>query len=1037
MNRLFNRRSRPNTLHRKFRRQMMLLVLSVAITCMAVFTYIEYDHHREKALDQLKQTVMLEHAFLEKWLAERMGDIHILAHSQSVKSLDENAMRGDLQQVLAGRKEFSYITFVNKDGIGDLHGKTTNLTDREYYQEGKLLKETISGTLISKYNGKPVIIFASPITDKNNEFAGLITGAVELTTIEGLMKQFQYGTDGESYLVALDGTMITGTRLALGEMMETPLTQAAASGHQLTESYANYDGREVYGAYAWTNNGRWLIVAETGIEVVLKSIYAQLIMTALIILIALLAAAYASSRVAAHLSRPIEELLRGVRGIQNGQYGYVIDAGATKDSTVELDELLQVYNGMSVTLGKTVEKLQVEQAFADSVLNTAASFIIVLDHEGRVVRFNQACETLSGHTADEARGRPLHELQSLPKEREDIRLHMEHFARTGEVIAKFEQRWEAWDGRIHWVAWSNATMKDASGRVQFVIATGIDITEQRRAQRELAKNEERFRSLVNSIDETITIFDEDMRVSGMFGRPVQDLLNPVEFFLGKSLDELLPSEAAEPHKEALRQAFAGEPSVQEWALKTAAGGMRYYITSYSPFIQTDGRITGIVSVGREVTEFKQVQEAYMKSEAWLKNILESITDTFAVVDREWRFTYVNQEAERYLGRTAEQLTGRVLWDLYPGIAASPFGSAYRKAMSEQVKVSFEEFSELYNAWFETHIYPSKEGLTVYLRNVNERKGLEQTVEEAKDRLDTIIETVPNGILVFDDTGAITLANHMAEQMLGIQVGGGSGDAASFCLWNLADRGGVRFGEEGPPFLRVIRDGKPMNNLELSIHQGEKGRIIVSCNAAPFKNKQGEVNGVLVSLTDISKRVKSETELQKANDSLVRLSSMDGLTSVYNRRYFDAQTEAEWAKRTGEDGGFAIALLDIDCFKMYNDNYGHQGGDTVLKRVAQLAHDMLVLPGSFVARYGGEEFACVLPGASERQALELAEAIRARVEASRIPHAKSTVSRYVTVSMGVAAGAADSWEELVAAADLALYEAKRTRNSVAAGHLQGM
>ncbi|MFB9326877.1 GGDEF domain-containing protein [Paenibacillus aurantiacus] len=1036
MNRLINRRSRPNTLGSKFRRQTMLLVLSVAITCLAVFSYIEYDHHKEKALDQLNQTVMLEQAFIEKWLAERMVDIHILAHARSARSLDENAMRADIQQVLAGHKEFSYITYVNKDGIGDMHGQTTNLTDREYYQEGKLLKETISGTLVSKYNGKPVIIFASPITDANSAFAGLITGAVELATIEGLMKQFQYGADSESYLIALDGTMITGTRVAHGEAMETPLTRAATIGNTLAESYSNYRGSEVYGAYAWVNNGRWLIVAETGTEVVLKSIYAQLLMTALIILLALLAAAYISTRMAAHLSRPIEELLRGVRGIQNGQYGYRIDAGAMKDSTVELDELLQVYNGMSAALGQTVEKLQVEQAFADSVLNTAASFIIVLDHEGRVVRFNQACETLSGHTADEVRGRPLHELQSLPKEREDIRLHMEQMARTGEIIPHFEQRWEAWDGRIHWVAWSNATMKDASGRVRFVITTGIDITEQRRAQRELAKNEERFRSIVNSIDETIAIFDEDMRVSGMFGRTVQELRSPVESYLGKTLDELLPSEAAEPHKEALRRALEGEPSVQEWSMPTAGRGMRYYITSYSPFIQTDGRVTGIVSVSREVTEFKRVQEAYGKSEAWLKNILESITDTFAVVDRDWRFTYVNQEAERYLGRTAEQLTGQVLWELYPGIADSTFGAAYRKAMAEQVKVSFEEYSALFGAWFEANIYPSKEGLTVYLRNVNERKALEQTVEEAKDRLDTIIGTVPNGILVFNETGAITLANHMAEQMLGIQVGGGA-EAASFCLWNLADRGGVRFGEEGPPFLRVMRDGKPMNNLELTIHHGEKGPIIVSCNAAPFKNKEGEVNGVLVSLTDITKRVNSETELQKANDSLVRLSSMDGLTGVYNRRYFDAQTETEWAKRGAAESGFAIALLDIDCFKMYNDNYGHQGGDAVLKRVAQLVEDMLAVPGGFVARYGGEEFACVMPGATEHQALEQAEAIRARVEASRIPHAKSTVSRYVTVSMGVAAGEAESWTELVAAADLALYEAKRTRNSVAAGGAHGL
>jgi diguanylate cyclase (GGDEF)-like protein len=176
------------------------------------------------------------------------------------------------------------------------------------------------------------------------------------------------------------------------------------------------------------------------------------------------------------------------------------------------------------------------------------------------------------------------------------------------------------------------------------------------------------------------------------------------------------------------------------------------------------------------------------------------------------------------------------------------------------------------------------------------------------------------------------------------------------------------------------------------------------------------------------------KLKRANLELHRISSYDALTAVPNRRRFDEVLAHEWrwATRTGRP--LTLLLADLDHFKALNDNHGHLRGDECLKLVAQALADGLMRPADFVARYGGEEFALVLPDMDLEQARGYAESLRARVEALRLPHGSSLVSQYVTLSIGVAsqvAGRGVAASELLAAADAALYEAKRNgRNRIA-------
>ena len=181
------------------------------------------------------------------------------------------------------------------------------------------------------------------------------------------------------------------------------------------------------------------------------------------------------------------------------------------------------------------------------------------------------------------------------------------------------------------------------------------------------------------------------------------------------------------------------------------------------------------------------------------------------------------------------------------------------------------------------------------------------------------------------------------------------------------------------------------------------------------------------------RVRNHLQLKSYRDFLEYLSLTDGLTGVPNRRRFDVYLESEWRRARRNGAPISLVILDIDLFKAYNDGYGHPAGDECLRRVAGALVGCVRRPADLVARYGGEEFACLLPDTELDGAVSVAEQIRKNIDELNIPHAHSSVSGRITVSMGVASRVPEGAEtpaDLVRRADECMYEAKRGgRNQV--------
>ncbi len=178
------------------------------------------------------------------------------------------------------------------------------------------------------------------------------------------------------------------------------------------------------------------------------------------------------------------------------------------------------------------------------------------------------------------------------------------------------------------------------------------------------------------------------------------------------------------------------------------------------------------------------------------------------------------------------------------------------------------------------------------------------------------------------------------------------------------------------------------------------------------------------------------DLQKANEELEKISMMDGLTGVSNRRYFDNILKHIWGINMREKFPLALIMIDIDHFKLYNDTYGHLAGDQCLKIVAKAIDDTVKRAGDFVARFGGEEFVVLLTNTIEDQAAALAERIRVKVEGLLVEYQE--LKTVVTVGIGVAAittHKAMGPKDLIKSADIALYQAKAEgRNRIAKASL---
>ena len=188
----------------------------------------------------------------------------------------------------------------------------------------------------------------------------------------------------------------------------------------------------------------------------------------------------------------------------------------------------------------------------------------------------------------------------------------------------------------------------------------------------------------------------------------------------------------------------------------------------APIKDEHGVPAGMVLVFRDISPRRQAELRLEESERRSRAILESITDVFGQLDREWRFAYVNSAAERMTGRSAHELIGKNLWEVYPDALGTIIETSFRRAMAERTPVSFENYYVHWNRWFDTSAYPSDIGLSVYFRDVTERKRSEQALQRLNEDLKQFTFAATHDLR--EPLRMMTVNAQMLQRKLNVQLG---------------------------------------------------------------------------------------------------------------------------------------------------------------------------------------------------------------------------------------------------------------------------
>lgn len=572
--------------------------------------------------------------------------------------------------------------------------------------------------------------------------------------------------------------------------------------------------------------------------------------------------------------------------------------------------------------------------------------------------------------------------------------------------------------------WFTVTVLPQSQPSKGLIVVHQDITERKQAEEKLLESEEKFRSLLDSQESNIMMYDFDGVHHYVNQGGIASIVanGTAQDIIGKRLHDLYPAHIADWQLNKIRQVFHTGQGLSGDFRSNPEGESSWWHLDLQPIRNASGQVTQVMVNSLDITERKRMEKELRDSEERTATILRLSPIVIGVSTKaEGRYTDVNDAFEKVLGYSHAETIGRTSMDLNLWVDEDTRPNILREIQThgriENMEIRLRRKSgEVFPALI--HITPMElhdtACLLTMMTDITERKRAEEQLRETRDTLKTIIYSSPLAILTMDDKDRVTMWNPAAEAMFGWSDKQTLGQIDPTVPENKL--------KEYDALRNATMSGMSFSNMDTVRMKKDGDQFPVSLSVAPLRGQQNEVIGRLHIITDI-------TERKKLQEDLRQQATTDELTKVSNRRHFIELANSEIKRAIRHKRPPAVALIDIDHFKQINDTYGHAIGDLALIAFTQICQKQIREIDVF-ARFGGDEFVLLFPETSQEQAYEIVERIRLTLITNPVDLDGRPVT--ITLSCGIASLGDEqtSFDALLNRADQALYRAKESgRNRV--------
>jgi diguanylate cyclase (GGDEF)-like protein/PAS domain S-box-containing protein len=445
-------------------------------------------------------------------------------------------------------------------------------------------------------------------------------------------------------------------------------------------------------------------------------------------------------------------------------------------------------------------------------------------------------------------------------------------------------------------------------------------------------------------------------------------------------------------------------------------GMERQVRVCAEALRAPGAPARYLGTIQDLSHKRNAEQQTARMAERLSATLESITDAFYTLDHEWRFTYLNREAERLFKRPRAELLGKVLWDEFNALKGQTGYCEFHRAVRENRTVIFEEYYAPYRTLSEVRAYPSDEGLTVYFRDITEARKTEESLRLSEERFRTIARATTDVIWDWNLEDDSLWTSDSIEPVFGYTMADFSGPIRA---WSEHIHPDER--ERVVSHIRSAIDGGDDQWIDEYRFLRKDGSVaLVLDRGYIIRDAGGRATRMIGAMVDL-------TERRQAEHRIAYLAYYDGLTQLPNRQLLMDRLQRTLDNCAQHRCSNVLFFIDLDNFKSLNDTLGHAVGDHLLKQVAQRLRGC-VSHHDTVSRFGGDEYVVLLEGLSAdiEQARAQARTVGERMlMALRQPYQLDQYCHHGTTSIGMVlfSDATEDIGELLKRADMAMYEAK--------------